>query len=185
MMIDYYRSFYTKVAFLLFIGFQLAACGTTDNPAADISCLSPSGVSQDCGVDIPVDPGVTPDPANDPGNDPGSDPGNDPGADPGTDPGNPPPPPPPPATASLTVSWVAPSARADGAGLSLSEIAGYRIYYGSSQGNYANTIAINNSSATQRTLTNLATGRTYYIVMTTVDTAGRESAYSQVYTASL
>ncbi len=81
------------------------------------------------------------------------------------------------ATGSATLSWTAPVARADGSPLSLADIEGYRIYYGTSTGNYPNSVDINDGSAVQLTLNNLPVG-TYHLVMTTYDVAGRESVFS-------
>ena len=78
---------------------------------------------------------------------------------------------------SPLLSWVAPSEREDGAGLALSEIAGFRIYYGTESGNYSDTISIYDHSATQAILAGIPSG-TYYTVMTVVDTDGRESSFS-------
>jgi len=78
---------------------------------------------------------------------------------------------------SMHVSWVAPAERDDGTGLSLSEIAGYRIYYGTTQGDYQNHININDGSAAHVTLDNLDSG-VYYVVLTTIDTEGLESTFS-------
>ena len=61
--------------------------------------------------------------------------------------------------------------------MSLADIDGYRIYYGRSRGNYTNQVNITNGAATSRTVSNLTQGR-YYIVMTTYDYSGRESAQS-------
>jgi hypothetical protein len=74
---------------------------------------------------------------------------------------------------------VAPSAREDDNPISLSEIAGYKIYYGTTQGNYNNSIDINDSSATGHTFKDLPAG-THYFVITTKDTEGRESQHSTV-----
>lgn len=78
---------------------------------------------------------------------------------------------------SETFSWVAPSEREDGTALSLSAIAGYRIYYGVETGKYQGRIEINDQSATQAKITGIPSG-TYFAVMTTVDTNGRESSFS-------
>ena len=78
---------------------------------------------------------------------------------------------------SPTLSWVAPSEREDGTGLGLSEIASFRIYYGTESGNYSETISIDDHSATQVKIAGIPSG-TYYAVMTTVDTDGRESLFS-------
>ena len=61
--------------------------------------------------------------------------------------------------------------------MSLAEIDGYRIYYGTSRGNYTNQVNITNGAATSRTVNNLNQD-TYYLVMTTYDNAGRESGRS-------
>ena len=80
---------------------------------------------------------------------------------------------------STTISWTAPVARADGSPMSLAEIGGYRVYYGTTEGNYPNRIDIADGSAEGVTLTDLPPGG-YYFVVTTYDTYGRESEYSSV-----
>ena len=79
--------------------------------------------------------------------------------------------------ASPKLSWAAPSEREDNSGLSLSEIAGYRIYYGTESGNYQSQIDVNDGSAVDAQISGLPSGK-YYIALTTVDVDGRESAYS-------
>jgi len=91
---------------------------------------------------------------------------------------------PPPSAQNINMSWVAPVEREDGTPITMAEIAGYRIYYGTVQGNYTNNVDIADSSTMQATLSNLTTG-TYYIVMTTYDVDGRESVFSQVVTKSI
>jgi hypothetical protein len=78
---------------------------------------------------------------------------------------------------NVSLSWVAPAEREDNTPLSLSEIAGYKLYYGTKQGQYTNSIDINDSTAQNFTFTDLVAG-TYYIAVTTYDTDGRESQYS-------
>ena len=85
---------------------------------------------------------------------------------------------------AVTLSWVAPSEREDGSPLSMAEIAGYRVYYGRSQGNYTHTIDVNNASTMEITLSDLAAGN-YYMVVTTVDVDGRESLNSDETTRNL
>ena len=77
---------------------------------------------------------------------------------------------------TLDLAWVAPSGREDSSGLSLSEIAGFRIYYGTESGSYENRHDIDDSTAVNAQI-DVSMG-TYYIVMTTIDTDGRESSYS-------
>ncbi len=79
--------------------------------------------------------------------------------------------------ASVSLSWVAPAEREDTTALSLSEVTGYKIYYSTTQGQYSSSVTINNSTAAGYTFTNFSSG-TYYFVMTTIDTDGRESTYS-------
>lgn len=78
---------------------------------------------------------------------------------------------------ALGLTWVAPSEREDDTGLSLSEIAGYRIYYGTEAGNYQNQFVVNDGSAEQAQIVGVPSG-VYYLVMTTIDMDGRESPYS-------
>jgi hypothetical protein len=75
------------------------------------------------------------------------------------------------------VTWTAPVARADGNPLPLSAIDGYRIHYGSQSGSYPYSYDITDGTASTATVFGLASG-TYYLVMTTYDTGGRESGYS-------
>ncbi|MDH5388698.1 MAG: VCBS domain-containing protein [Gammaproteobacteria bacterium] len=78
---------------------------------------------------------------------------------------------------NINLTWNIPSEREDNTPLSLSAIGGYNIYYGSKQGQYINTVSIEDGSAESYTFTDLPTG-TYYFVVTTYDTDGRESMYS-------
>jgi len=77
----------------------------------------------------------------------------------------------------LGLSWVAPSERVDNTSLALSEIASYHIYYGTETGDYQNQFDVNDGSAVAAQIVDVPSG-TYYIVLTTVDTEGRESSYS-------
>ncbi len=79
--------------------------------------------------------------------------------------------------ADIDLSWIAPSEREDNSALSLSEIAGYKIYYGTTQGDYRSSVNINDSSSVGHTLVDFPAG-TYYFVVTIYDTEGRESSYS-------
>lgn len=78
----------------------------------------------------------------------------------------------------INLSWAAPAEREDNAPISLSEIAGFKVYFGTVQGQYTNNIVINDGSAVGHTLTSLPVDETYYLVVTTLDTEGRESQFS-------
>ena len=86
--------------------------------------------------------------------------------------------------ADISLSWVAPAEREDNSALSLSAIAGYKVYYGTTQGQYSDNIAINDGTAAGYTFTRLPAD-TYYFVVTTIDTEGRESQYSSVVTITI
>lgn len=79
---------------------------------------------------------------------------------------------PPPVTGSATLNWQPPTERTDGS--ALTNLQGYRIYYGNSPGNYSNTVNVSNG-LTSYVIENLS-GGTWYFVMTAVDSAGLESA---------
>ena len=83
---------------------------------------------------------------------------------------------------NVTLKWIAPSEREDGTPLSLSEIAGYRIYYGPEPADYPHHIDINDSTAEQVSLDSVPSG--FFLVMTTIDTAGSESTFSKVISVS-
>ena len=83
------------------------------------------------------------------------------------------------ATSSATLKWVAPITRADGASISLANIDGYRVYYGTTEGNYTHRIDVTDSTVEGVVVRDLPAGTNYFVV-TTYDTDGRESAYSGV-----
>jgi hypothetical protein len=76
-----------------------------------------------------------------------------------------------------SLSWRAPSQRVDGKTLSVSEIDGYRIYYGTSPGDYDSVLSVDDPYTFTLRIDDLPAG-TYYFAMTTVDTNGLESDYS-------
>ena len=66
----------------------------------------------------------------------------------------------------------------------MSEIAGYRVYYGTSQGDYTHQMDIEDGITMQVTLADLTAGM-YYFVLTGVEMDGRESGYSAEVTISI
>ena len=76
--------------------------------------------------------------------------------------------------ANVTLSWIPPTTKADGT--PLTDLAGYKIYYGLSSGNYTQNIDIGN--VTSYTVTNLSTGTAYYFATTAYDTSSNESSFS-------
>jgi len=74
---------------------------------------------------------------------------------------------------SVTLIWEAPTTNADDS--ALTDLGGYKIYYGTSSGNYTQEVNVGNVNT--YTLT-LADGATYYFTVTAYDTLGNESEYS-------
>jgi hypothetical protein len=83
------------------------------------------------------------------------------------------------ATGSVTLSWNPPTQNTDGT--PLSNLAGYRVYWGTSQGNYTNSVTINNPGLSSYVVEQL-TPATWFFTLTAVNSVGAESAYSNVAT---
>lgn len=71
------------------------------------------------------------------------------------------------ATATATLTW---NANTD------SDLAGYRVYYGTSSRNYPNSISV--GKVTSATVSGLTVGTTYYFALKAFDTSGNLSGYS-------
>ena len=76
---------------------------------------------------------------------------------------------------SVTLRWTAPSENTDGT--SLLDLAGYRIYWGTTPGSYPNSVRLDNPGLTTYVVDNLSAG-TYEFVITAINQAGVESDYS-------
>lgn len=81
------------------------------------------------------------------------------------------------ATGSAMLSWTPPTQNSDGS--SLNDLAGYKIYFGLSQGNYPNSISIDNPGISSYLVENLPPN-TYFFVATAVNQTGQESPFSNV-----
>lgn len=88
----------------------------------------------------------------------------------------------PPATPDVgdaQLSWEPPTEYTDGSPLTLSELSGYRIYFGTDQGGpYTVTVEIDNPFVQSWVIEDLPAGFTYYFVATAVTGEGLESAFS-------
>ena len=73
-----------------------------------------------------------------------------------------------------SLNWDAPTINADGT--PLIDLAGYKVYYGTSSGNYSQNINVGN--VTTYTVNNLTEGVTYYFATAAYDTVGNESEHS-------
>jgi hypothetical protein len=76
---------------------------------------------------------------------------------------------------SVSLSWTAPTQNEDGT--DLTNLAGYKIYWGTTTGTYPNSVTIDNPTVTTYLVENLAPG-TYEFVATAFNTSGVESQYS-------
>ena len=78
-------------------------------------------------------------------------------------------------TGSVTLSWTAPTKNTDGS--SLTNLAGYRVHYGTAAGSYTHSVQIPNKSITSVVIEDLTATRWYFAVKA-YNTSGVESAYS-------
>src|SRR5258706_289371 len=82
---------------------------------------------------------------------------------------------PAPTVGSVTATWVAPVISADGT--TLTDLAGYRVYYGTASGTYSKSVTVTDRTATSYTIANLPIG-TYFVTVTAFDASNNESARS-------
>jgi hypothetical protein len=82
-----------------------------------------------------------------------------------------------PVTGSATLTWTAPTQNTDGS--PLTNLAGYKILYGTSPGSLTNVITINNPGLTTYVIDNLPAG-TWYFGMRAVNSQSVESATTNI-----
>lgn len=85
---------------------------------------------------------------------------------------------------STYVSWTIPATRILGDFLPMSEIKGYRVSYGTSPGNYTDSIIVDDAQQTRADFT-VESGVTYYFVVRAIDTAGLEGPESNIVVRSV
>ena len=78
------------------------------------------------------------------------------------------------ALGSISISWRAPTQTVDGS--PLTDLAGYRIYYGSASRNYLTIVELDDPMAQDYTFT--AASGDYFVAMTALDSQDNESTYS-------
>jgi len=79
------------------------------------------------------------------------------------------------ASGSATLTWLPPTTNTDGT--ALTNLAGYKVYWGTSQGNYTSSVTIMNPGLATYVVGNL-TPSTYYFTVTALNSAGTESVFS-------
>lgn len=77
------------------------------------------------------------------------------------------------STGSVSLSWDATTTNSDGS--PLSDLAGYKVYYGNSSGSYTNSVDVGNIAGAS--VSSLASG-SWCFAVTAYDTSGNESDYS-------
>ena len=75
---------------------------------------------------------------------------------------------------SATLGWTAPTTNTDGT--PLTDLAGFKIYYGTTSGTYTSNVDTGN--VTGYVINGLTVGLTYYFAVTAYDSAGNNSGYS-------
>ena len=80
---------------------------------------------------------------------------------------------------TVVLSWSTPASRTDGSYLPLSELQGYRIYYGTSPNDLSMLVDLNDYTVTDFSINDLPSG-TYYFAVTVYDTDGTESGFSNI-----
>lgn len=83
------------------------------------------------------------------------------------------------ATGSATLTWNPPTANTDGS--PLNNLAGYKVHWGTSQGNYTNSVTINTPGVSSYVVEQL-TPATWYFAVTALNSTGAESDYSNIAT---
>ena len=81
------------------------------------------------------------------------------------------------ASGSATLSWTPPTQNSDGS--PLTNLASYRVYFGTSSGTYPNSMTVNNPGLASFVVDQL-TPATWYFVVTAVNASGVESAQSNI-----
>jgi|SRR5580704_5488146 hypothetical protein len=76
---------------------------------------------------------------------------------------------------AVTLSWRAPTENSNGS--QLTNLSGYKIYYGESSGDYSSSIQVANPTLTTYVVENLARGH-YYFALTSYTSSGEESGFS-------
>lgn len=86
------------------------------------------------------------------------------------------------STGSVTLSWTPPTQNTNGT--TLTDLAGYRIYYGTSSSNLNQVIQVANAGVATYVVDNLSSA-TWYFGMTAYDSAGTESTLSNLGTVTV
>jgi hypothetical protein len=85
-------------------------------------------------------------------------------------------------TGSAILTWQPPALNTDGS--PITDLAAFKVYWGTTQGTYSQSTKISNVAARTHTVTGLAKG-TWYFVVTALNSQGTESPYSNVWSKTV
>lgn len=88
----------------------------------------------------------------------------------------------PVAGTSVTLGWVAPTQNSNGS--AITDLAGYKIHYGTASQDYTKVVAVSNPSLSRYVLDSLESG-TYFFAITAYNSKGIESTLSGEISATL
>ena len=88
----------------------------------------------------------------------------------------------PVASTSVTLGWVAPTQNSNGS--PITDLAGYKIHYGTASENYTKVVAVSNPSISRYVMDSLESG-TYFFAITAYNSKGIESTLSGEISATL
>jgi hypothetical protein len=88
----------------------------------------------------------------------------------------------PPSSNNVTINWDSPTENTDGS--ALTDLAGFKIYYGTASGKYTHTITVRNPGLATYVVSDLAAG-TYYFSVTAYGSDGTESPHSSEVAATV
>lgn len=89
---------------------------------------------------------------------------------------------PPPSVGSATLNWSAPTEDTDG--MPVTDLAGYRVHYGTSEYELTQIIQVSGAATTSYVVSGLSSG-TYYFAVSAYNSLGYESAFSNLATKTL
>lgn len=81
-------------------------------------------------------------------------------------------------TGAVTLSWLPPTDNTDGS--ALTDLSGYKIFYGTSPDALTRSIDLNNAGLTSYVIENLAVGADYYFAITAINSSDIQSGFSNV-----
>ena len=86
------------------------------------------------------------------------------------------------AASSTILTWAAPALNSDGS--PLTDLAAFKVYWGTTQGAYSQSTKIASATARTYTVNGLTTGKWYFVV-TALNSTGDESPYSSVWSKTI